>query len=85
MKDYDYLEKLSEWEPFIIGAHVILLEIIFLLFPIVANYLIPWYVKILITIASDICLFNKILKQYLIIIVEITFNGFDTPMNHDVG
>ena len=42
MKDYDYLEKLSEWEPFIVGAHVILLEIIFLLFPIVANYLIPW-------------------------------------------
>ena len=62
MKDYDYLEKLSEWEPFIIGAHVILLEIIFLLFPIVANYLIPWYVKIIITITSDICLFNKILK-----------------------
>lgn len=62
MEDYNYLEKLSEWEPFIIGAHVILLEIIFLLFPIVANYLIPWYVKIIITITSNICLFNKILK-----------------------
>ena len=42
MEDYNYLEKLSEWKPFIIEAHVILLEIIFLLFPIVANYLIQW-------------------------------------------
>ena len=62
MEEHNYLEKLSEWEPFIIGAHVILLEIIFLIFPIAANYLIPWFVKILIAIASDICLFNKITK-----------------------
>ena len=62
MEDYNYLEKLSELKPFIIGAHVILLEILFLVFPVIANTLVPWYVKIIITITSDICLFNKILK-----------------------
>ena len=59
MKDYDYLEKLSEWEPFIIGAHVILLEIIFLVFPVIANTLVSWYVKILIAVTGDIYLFNR--------------------------
>ena len=59
MKDYDYLEKLSEWEPFIIGAHIILLEILFLVFPVIANTLVPWYVKILIAVAGDIYLFNR--------------------------
>ena len=62
MEDYNYLEKLSELKLFIIGAHVILLEILFLVLPVIANTLVPWYVKIIITITSDICLVNKILK-----------------------
>ena len=45
MEDYNYLEKLSELKPFIIGAHVILLEILFLVFPVIANTLVPWYGK----------------------------------------
>ncbi len=59
MEDYNYLEKLSELKPFIIGAHVILLEILFLVFPVIANTLVPWYVKILIAVTGDIYLFNR--------------------------
>lgn len=59
MEDYNYLEKLSELEPFIIGVHVILLEILFLVFPVIANTLVPWYMKILIAVTGDIYLFNR--------------------------
>ena len=59
MEDYNYLEKLSDLKPFIIGAHVILLEILFLVFPVIANTLVSWYVKILIAVTGDIYLFNR--------------------------
>ena len=59
MEDYNYLEKLSELKPFIIGVHVILLEILFLVFPVIANTLVPWYMKILIAVIGDIYLFNR--------------------------
>ncbi|SCG89158.1 Uncharacterised protein [uncultured Clostridium sp.] len=59
MEDYNYLEKLSELKPFIIGVHVILLEILFLVFPVIANTLVPWYMKILIAVTGDIYLFNR--------------------------
>ena len=59
MEDYNYLEKLSELKPFIIGAHVILLEILFLVFLVIANTLVSWYVKILIAVTGDIYLFNR--------------------------
>ena len=59
MEDYNYLEKLSELKPFIIGIHVILLEILFLVFPVIANTLVPWYMKILIAVTGDIYLFNR--------------------------
>ena len=59
MEDYNYLEKLSELKPFIIGVHVILLEILFLVFPVIANTLVPWYMKILIAVTGDIYLLNR--------------------------